>query len=62
MFSKIDLKPRYHQLHIQEADIHRITFCIWYGHYEFMVVPFGLTNVPSIFMSLMNGVFFTYLD
>lgn len=33
-----------------------------YGHYEFTVVPFGLTNAPSVFMSLMNGVFRTYLD
>ena len=61
MFSKIDLKLGYHQLHIQEADIHQTTFHTWYGHYEFTVVPFGLTNVPSVFMSLMNGVFFTYL-
>ena len=61
MFSKIDLKLGYHQLRIQEADIHRTTFCTRYGHYEFTVVPFGLINVPSVFMSLMNGVFNTYL-
>ena len=62
VFSKIDLKSGYHQLRIQEADIYRTTFCTRYGHYEFTVVPFGLTNVPSVFMSLMNGVFRTYLD
>ena len=62
MFSKIDLKLGYHQLQIHEADIHQITFRIYYGHYEFIVVPFELTNVPSVFMSLMNEVFHTYLN
>ena len=62
VFSKIDLKFGYRQLRIQEADIHKTTFCTRYGHFEFTVVPFGLTNAPSVFMSLMNGVFRTYLE
>lgn len=62
VFSKIDLKLGYHYLCIQEVDIHRTTFHTWYGHYEFMVIPFGLTNVSLVFISLMNGVFRTYLD
>lgn len=62
VLSKIDLKFGYHQLGIHKADIHRIDFRMRYGHYEFTVVPFGLTNAPSVFMSLMNGVFKTYLN
>jgi hypothetical protein len=33
-----------------------------FGHYDFTVLPFGLTNAPGVFMSLMNGVFHEYLD
>jgi hypothetical protein len=33
-----------------------------FGHYEFTVLPFGLTNAPGVFMSLMNDVFREYLD
>ena len=62
MFSKIDLKLGYHQPHSQEVDIHYIAFSTWYGNYEFMIVPFGLTNVPTVFISLMNGLFCKYLD
>ena len=45
-----------------ESDIHKTAFHMRYGHYEFTVVPFGLSNAPAIFMSLMNGVFCTFLE
>jgi hypothetical protein len=62
VFSKIDLRSGYHKLQIKEEDIPKTAFKIIFRHYEFTVLPFGLTNAPGVFMSLMNGVFGEYLD
>jgi hypothetical protein len=56
------LRAGYHQVRIKEEDIHNTTFRTRYGNYEFVVVPFGLTNAPTIFMCLMNDIFINYLD
>ncbi|GJT17309.1 putative reverse transcriptase domain-containing protein [Tanacetum coccineum] len=62
MYSKIDLRSGYHQLHIKEKDIPITAFRTRYGHFEFQVRLFGFTNAPAVFMDLMNRVCKSYLD
>ncbi|WMV20192.1 hypothetical protein MTR67_013577 [Solanum verrucosum] len=62
VFFKIDLRSGYHQLKIRPEDVPKTVFRTHYGDYEFLVISFGLTKAPTIFMSLMNGVFTPFLD
>jgi hypothetical protein len=62
MFSRIELRLGYHQLCIKEEYTPKTTFKMRFEHYDFNILPFGLTNSLGVFMSLMNGVFREYLD
>jgi hypothetical protein len=62
VFSKIDLHFGYHQIKIRAKDIPKTAFTMRYGLYEYLIMSFGLTNVPARFIYLMNSVFMPELD
>ena len=62
VFSKIDLRSRYHQIKVKFEDIPKTTFMTRYGHYDYLAMAFGVTNIPSVFMDYMNMIFHPYLD
>ncbi len=62
VYTKIDLCGTYNLVHIQEDNEWKIMFKTLYDHFGYVVVPFGLTNMPTVFQHLMNVFFHRYLD
>jgi len=62
VFSKIDLQSGYHQILVKVEDVEKIAFRSRYGHYEYVVMPFGVSNAPSLFMDYTNRIFRPFLD
>jgi len=62
VFLKIDLRLGYYHMRIKGQDVLKTAFRTRYEHFEFLVLPFGLTNALALFMDLMNRVFQPYLN
>jgi hypothetical protein len=62
VFTKMDLRDAFYNLRVKEKDSHKTAFRCRYGHFEFRVVPMGLSNSPAVFSAMMNGIFGPHID
>jgi hypothetical protein len=61
VFTKLDLNSGFHQIRMSLPDEQKTTFKTHHGHFQFRVIPLGLTNAPTTFQCLMNSIFAAYM-
>jgi hypothetical protein len=62
LFTKLDMRFRYHQVLMHPDDMEKTSFCTHQGLFEFLVMPFGLCNTPATFQAMMNEVLHPFLQ